>query len=195
MIDQARTIPAFVTARLTHRSMAMNVLIVISASLLLAISAQIAVPLPFSTVPMTLQPLALLLIGASLGTKRAFSAASLYLIEGMSGLPVFAHGIGGVVALLGPTAGYLWAFPFGAAVAGALSERGWTRTFAGSVGAMTLALSVVYFAGWSWLATVMQLGAEAAFVTGVVPFIMADVVKIAIAAMILPIVQKLIARS
>lgn len=193
MIDQARTIPAFVTARLTHRSMAMNVLIVISASLLLAISAQIEVPLPF--VPMTLQPLALLLIGASLGTKRAFSAASLYLIEGMSGLPVFAHGTSGFVALLGPTAGYLWAFPFGAAVAGALSERGWTRTFAGSVGAMTLALSVVYFAGWSWLATVTQFGAEAAFVTGVVPFIMADVVKIAIAALILPTVQKLIART
>jgi biotin transport system substrate-specific component len=188
------TLPGFVSERVTKRSLSLNAYIVVTASLLLALSAQVSVPMPFSLVPMTLQPLALLLIGAVLGSRRGFAAAALYLAEGAIGMPVFAHGASGLPALLGPTAGYLMAFPAAAAVAGFLSERGWNRSVPMTMLSMSAALAVVYFSGWSWLAGVIGLGAETAFMTGVVPFMIGDVIKIAIAAVALPAAQKIISR-
>lgn len=193
MIESMRneTLPELIAGRL-HRSAVTNLIVVVAASFLLALSAQVSVPLPFSAVPMTLQPLALLLIGATLGSTRGFAAAALYLLEGMSGLPVFAHGTAGPAVLFGPTAGFLIAFPFAAGIAGFFSERGWTRGVPETMVSMSIALSVVYFVGWSWLAGVWQLGAEKAFVTGVAPFVVADLVKVAMAAVLLPSAQKVL---
>src|SRR5215212_10346537 len=103
MTQKAMTIPAVVVDRLVRGRAAADMLLVIGASLLIAIAAQIAIPLPFTPVPLTLQPLAVIFIGAALGSKRGAAAAALYLLEGMSGLPVFAQGHGGLLWLLGPS--------------------------------------------------------------------------------------------
>jgi biotin transport system substrate-specific component len=159
---------------------------------LIAIAAQVAIPLPFSPVPLTLQPLAVIFIGVALGSTRGAAAAALYLLEGFSGLPVFAQGHGGSLWLLGATAGYLYSYPFAAWVAGFISERGWGSTIVRATSGMLLALGVIYLGGWSWLA--MLTNAKTAFVAGVAPFVLADIVKVALGATLLPYAQKIISR-
>lgn len=186
------TIPAVVIDRLVRGRAAANVLLVIGASLLIAIAAQIAIPLPFTPVPLTLQPLAVIFIGVALGSTRGAAAAALYLLEGASGLPVFAQGHSGAAWLVGPTAGYLFSYPFAAYVAGLVSERGWGSSIVRAISGMLLALGVIYLGGWSWLAVLTD--ARSAFAAGVAPFVVADIVKVAIGAALLPKAQKIIAR-
>lgn len=195
MNETVTTIPAAVSRYLIDRSVAMNLLLIVAGSFLLAASAQVAVTLNagFVRVPMTLQPLALVLIGASLGSIRGAAAAALYLAEGLAGLPVFSNG-GSTASLLGPTAGFLLAFPLGAFVAGYFSEHGWTRTFAGTFAAMSAALIIVHLGGWSWLATAAQLGPLEAFQVGNLPFLLSDAIKVALAAALLPRVQSALQR-
>src|SRR5215212_8644379 len=140
MTKKALTIPAIVIDRLVRGRVAANMLLVIGASLLIAISAQVAIPLPFTPVPLTLQPLAVIHLGVALGSKRGAAAAALYLLEGFSGLPVFAQGHGGAFWLLSATAGYLYSYPFAAYVAGFVSERGWGSTVVRAISGMLLAL-------------------------------------------------------
>ena len=192
MSMKAMTIPAIVTERLVRGRVAADMLLVVGASALIAIAAQIAIPLPFTPVPLTLQPLAVIFLGAALGSTRGAAAAALYLLEGFSGLPVFAQGHAGPAWLVGPTAGYLFSYPFAAWVAGFVSERGWGSTVVRAVTGMLLALGVIYLGGWSWLAALT--GAQAAFIAGVAPFVVADIVKVAIGAALLPKAQQLIAR-
>ena len=186
------TIPSVVIERLVRGRAAADMLLVIGASALIAIAAQIAIPLPFTPVPLTLQPLAVIFIGVALGSTRGAAAAALYLLEGFSGLPVFAQGHAGPVWLLGVTAGYLYSYPFAAWLAGFVSERGWGSSIVRSITGMLLALAVVYLGGWSWLA--MLTDARSAFVAGVAPFVLADVVKVAIGAALLPKAQQIVAR-
>lgn len=193
MSEKATTIPAAVIDRLARGRVAANMLLVIGASALIAIAAQVAIPLPFTPVPLTLQPLAVILVGAVLGSARGAAAAALYLLEGFSGLPVFAQGHGGPMWLLGATAGYLYSYPFAAWVAGFISERGWGSNVVRSISGMLLALGVIYLGGWSWLASLTD--ARTAFAAGVAPFILADIVKVAIGAALLPKAQKLIAAA
>src|SRR6267378_7772382 len=108
-----------------------NAFLIAGASLVTAAAAQLAIPVPWSPVPITGQTFAVLLTGAALGPRRAFAAQLLYLIEGAAGLPFFAGGAGGAAVLAGPTAGYLLGFPFAAALTGFLAARGWDRRFAG----------------------------------------------------------------
>lgn len=192
MSEKAMTIPAAVIERLVRGRAAANMLLVIGASALIAIAAQVAIPLPFTPVPLTLQPLAVIFVGVALGSSRGAAAAALYLLEGFSGLPVFAQGHGGPLWLVGATAGYLYSFPFAAWVAGFVSERGWGSSIVRSVTGMLLALGVIYLGGWSWLA--MMTDVRTAFAAGVAPFIVADIVKVAIGAALLPKAQKLVAR-
>lgn len=191
---RALTLPALVATRLAGESALRNVLLVVGASLLLALSAQVAIPIPFSPVPLTLQPLALLLLGGALGAGRAAMAVTLYLVEGATGLPVFAQGRGGALVLLGPTAGYLFAFPVAAAIAGWAAEKGWTRSPLRTIPMMALALAAIHLGGWSWLVAGIGLAPEAAFLTGVAPFLVNDVVKILIAAAVLPAAESIVAR-
>lgn len=170
-----------------------GVALVLGGSLLIALAAQIAIPLPFTPVPLTMQPLAVLIIGIVLGSRRGAAAAILYLLEGLSGLPVFAQGHGGPLWLIGPTAGYLYSYPFAAFLAGWISERGWGNSILRAFCGMFLALTVIYLGGWSWLA--LLVGPQAAFNLGVAPFVIADIVKIAFGATILPYAQKLVARA
>jgi biotin transport system substrate-specific component len=192
MSEKAMTIPAVVSERLVRHRAAADVLLVVGASALIAIAAQVAIPIPFTPVPLTLQPLAVILIGVTLGATRGAAAAMLYLLEGFSGLPVFAQGHFGAFALLGPTAGFLYSYPFAAGLAGFISERGWGNSILRAIAGMLLALGVIYLGGWSWLAILTD--PRTAFAAGVAPFVLADIIKVAIGAALLPKAQQLVSR-
>ena len=160
-------------------------ILVIGASLLFALSARVSIPLGFTPVPITLQTLVVMLVGAALGSRRGALAALLYLAEGATGLPVFASG-GGLLYLLGPTAGYLWSYPFAAFVVGWLCERGLDRSFATSLLAMLPGSILIYLIGVPWLAFVVHLSLSQALVAGLLPFIPGDIIKVIIAAALLP---------
>ena len=186
------TIPNIVLERVIRGRVLVNLLTIAGASILIALAAQVAIPIPGSPVPLTLQPVAVLLVGITLGSRRGAAAAALYLFEGMSGLPVFAQGHGGPVWLIAPTAGYLWSYPFAAWLAGFVSERGWGSSIVRSVCGMLAALGVIYLGGWARLA--MLSSASLAWYMGVAPFIVADMIKIAIVASLLPTMQRLVSR-
>ena len=178
------TLPA-IEDRLPAAATARRVLVIGLAAAVVALSAQIAVPVPLSPVPMTLQPLAVIVIGALLGPGAAASALLLYLLAGASGLPVFSAGRAGAAWLVGPTGGYLLAFPVAAAVVGALSR---TR---GVEGVSLLRLLVALAAGMTvihagGIAHLALLGNDpaAAFRAGFVPFLTGDLIKIGLAAAI-----------
>src|SRR5262249_7911620 len=154
-----------IPAALDQQRAATQVLLVIAGSAIIAIAAQIAVPIPFTPVPLTLQPLAVLLVGVVLGATRGSAAAALYLLEGAAGLPVFAQGHGGALWLIGPTAGYLLSYPLAAFAAGWFSERGWGSTVLRALAGMLAALAIIYAGGWAWLA--ILTGPSAAFTMGV----------------------------
>src|SRR3954454_21593790 len=114
MNARATTIPNTLLTRIVRGRAALDVLLVVGATAIIAIAAQIAIPIPGTVVPLTMQPLAVLLVGVTLGSARGAAAATLYLLEGFSGLPVFAQAHGGAIWLPGPTAGYLFSYPFAA---------------------------------------------------------------------------------
>jgi biotin transport system substrate-specific component len=159
--------------------------LVVAFSLLTALAAQVVVPLPWTPVPLTGQTFAVLLTGALLGSRLGALAMLAYLAEGAAGLPFFRAGAGGAGHLLGPTAGYLLAFPAAAFVTGLLAERGWDRRFLTAAAAMALGSFVILAGGWAWLAFALGSAARA-FGLGVAPFLVGDVVKIALAAALLP---------
>lgn len=162
-----------------------SALLVLGFSLLTAAAAQVVVPLPFTPVPLTGQTFAVLLTGALLGPRLGALAMLAYLTEGAAGLPFFRGGAGGVGHLMGPTAGYLFAFPAAAYVTGYLAERGWDRRFATAAAAMALGSLVILACGWAWLAAVTGDAARA-LQLGVAPFLPGDVLKVALAAAALP---------
>ena len=168
-------------------------ILVIGASLLFALSARVSIPLGFTPVPITLQTLVVMLVGAALGSRRGALAALLYLAEGATGLPVFASG-GGLLYLLGPTAGYLWSYPLAAFVVGWLCERGLDRSFATSLLAMLPGSILIYLIGVPWLAFVVHLSLNQALVAGLLPFIPGDIIKVIIAAALLPTAWKFVRR-
>jgi biotin transport system substrate-specific component len=186
------TIPAVLRTRMMLDRVEVNVLTIIGASLLIALAAQIAMPLPFTPVPLTMQPLAVLLVGVTLGSRRGAAAAALYLLEGASGLPFFAQGNAGAAWLVAATAGYLWSYPLAAFVAGWFSERGWGSTTLRAIAGMLAALAIIYAGGFAWLAILTS--PRAALTLGIVPFVVADIVKVALGAALLPQLQKLVSR-
>jgi biotin transport system substrate-specific component len=167
---------------------------VLFVTILTAIAAQVSIPLPFTPVPFTLQPMVVLLGGAALGSRLGFTSQILYLAAGIAGLPVFAASPvlpQGVGRLLGPTGGYLMSYPFAAFVAGYLAERGFDRRYLTSVIAMTAGLALVFAGGVAWLAWgAPSLGLNASLRAGFYPFVPADIVKVFLAATILPFAWK-----
>lgn len=158
------------------------------AAALTATAAQFTVVLPFTAVPFTLTPLVVILAGAVLGSRLGAAAQVAYLAAGIAGLQVFAPSVvlpPGAGRLLGPTGGYLLAYPLAAFVSGWLAERGWDRTRLRAVVALSAGLSVIYLGGFAWL-TRFAPSLSAAFTQGIAPFIVADFVKVAIAAVALP---------
>ena len=155
-------------------------------------AAQISVPLPFTPVPLTLQPMAVLIGGAALGARLGMTSQLAYLMLGVAGLPVFAASPTlpqGAARLLGPTGGYLMAYPIAAFVTGWLAERGFDRRYVMSVVAMACGLAVIFAGGVLWLTRVLQPGA--ALAAGFYPFIVEDAIKLLVAGGVMPSVWRL----
>jgi biotin transport system substrate-specific component len=160
---------------------------------LTAAAAQISIPLPFTAVPFTFQPIVVLIGGLALGPRLGLASQMIYLAAGIAGWPVFAASATlppGAARLLGPTGGYLMAYPFAACVTGYLAARAFDRSYWRSAVAMLAGLAVVYVGGLLWLA--LLVGAPAAIATGFYPFILPDLVKVAAAAGVMPSVWYLL---
>ena len=173
-------------------AVARAVILVALGTALLALSAKINLPLPY--VPMTLQTLVVLMIGAAYGWRLGTATVIAYLAEGAIGLPVFAGPVGGLAPLLGPTAGYLAGFVAAAFITGWLSERGWDRSVPRLFVAMGLGHIVILAAGFAWLAFGMKLGVEKAWLVGIVPFVAASVIKNALGAALVPAIRYMLDR-
>jgi len=160
-------------------------------TILTAIAAQVSIPLPFTPVPFTFQPMVVLVGAAALGARLGASSQILYLALGLAGIPVFAASPTlpqGAARLLGPTGGYLMAYPLAAFVAGSLAERGLDRRYVTAVFAMMCGLAIVFIGGVAWLTFISRpaLGISGAIRVGFTPFIVADFLKLLVAAGIMP---------
>jgi biotin transport system substrate-specific component len=169
-----------------------SVTLVALGTALLTLSAKVNLPLPY--VPMTLQTLVVLVIGAAYGWRLGTATVMAYLAEGALGWPVFAGSVGGLAPLLGPTAGYLFGFVAAAFATGWLSERGWDRSVPWLFLAMGLGHILILAAGFAWLAFGMKLGVEKAWLVGIAPFIAASLIKNALGAMLVPALRHVLDR-
>lgn len=170
------------------------VVLVLAGTAILAISAKVEVP--FWPVPMTLQTLAVLLIGAAYGSRLATATVVAYIAEGMFGLPVFANtppAVAGPLYMLGPTAGFIMSWVLVAAIVGFASDRGWDRSPVRLGAAMLVAIVVQFTLGFAWLAWFAHLpngaagiGMAHAFAGGVAPFLLGDALKVVLAALVIP---------
>jgi len=158
--------------------------LVIVFSLFIAACAQFAIQI--GPIPITGQTFAVLLTGMLLGSRLGAAAVIAYLIEGAIGLPFFAGGGAGLVRFLGPTAGYLVAFPAAAFITGAFAEHGWDKRYVTAVAAMAIGSVVIFLGGWAWFAVLTNTPPVAAFKLAVAPFLLGDVIKIALGAAVLP---------
>jgi len=196
--SQPAAIPHFPLAAVlwphtTNRSgLLRSVILVALGTALLTLSAKVNLPLPY--VPMTLQTLVVLVIGAAYGWRLGSLTIVAYLAEGALGLPVFASPVGGLAPLLGPTAGYLYGFVAAALVTGWLSERGWDRSVPLLFIAMGFGHLIILAAGFGWLAFGKKLGVDKAWLVGVAPFIAASLVKNALGATLVPAFRRLLDR-
>ena len=158
--------------------------LVIVFSLFIAACAQFSIHI--GPIPITGQTFAVLLTGMLLGSRLGAAAVIAYLIEGAVGLPFFAGGGAGLVRFLGPTAGYLVAFPAAAFIVGAFAEHGWDKRYPTAVAAMAIGSAIIFLGGWAWFAILTNTSPVAAFQLAVLPFLLGDVIKIALGAAVLP---------
>jgi biotin transport system substrate-specific component len=192
-------------ARVDAHQRAIKVAALLFVTALTAAAAQLSVPLPFTDVPFTLQPMIVLLGGLALGSKLALGSQLLYLLAGIAGLPVFAPSPvlpPGAFRLIGPTGGYLLAYPIAAWLVGTLAERGLDKRYISSVLAMLAGLVIIYASGALWLAFFARsvtptsaIGLQAALAAGVYPFVIADVLKLLAAAAIFPMLWRLVGHA
>ena len=166
--------------------------LVIGFSLLTALSAQIVIPL--GPIPITGQTFAVLLTGALLGSRLGAITMIVYLMEGAVGLPFFAGGHFSLAHLMGPTGGYLIAFPAAAYITGAFAEHGWDRRFFTAAAAMAIGSAVIMLSGWAWFSIVMRTSPLLTLFDTVIKFIPGDIIKISLAAAVLPSGWKLLRR-
>jgi len=199
MINQTQMLPyiPLVKVFFPHRTLARDLLLVLAGSLLIALTARIVIPLPWTPVPITGQTFGVLLMGALLGSRLGFLAVLAYLFEGALGLPVFAKG-GGLAYMLGPTGGYLISYPLAAGVVGYLVERwGADRAFFRTLVAMLAGNLLIYALGLPWLAAWLigagkYAGLSGLLAAGMLPFIPGDFIKAVLAAALLPSAWRLV---
>jgi biotin transport system substrate-specific component len=173
------------TLGVRRAALAVQGLAVVLGALLVAVAAQVSIPLPGTPVPMTLQPMAVLLVGGLLGARLGALSMIVYLAMGAAGLPVFTPTVPliGVARLLGPTGGYLLAYPFAAYVVGRLASGDWRRTALGAFAGLVL----IHLGGLAQLAILTgDLSAAARF--GTWPFLLGDLLKLAV---LVPVLTKL----
>jgi biotin transport system substrate-specific component len=185
--------PSAAGSRARALSLALDLALTLAGSALIALSARVAIPLPFSPVPVTGQTFAVLLVGAALGRRRGAAAVIAYLAEGAAGLPVFAGLNAGPAVLVGPTGGYLIGFIPGAWLCGLLAERGWDRRVGTTILSMILGNVAIFAVALPWLAR--YVGASHVWAMGFWPFVPGDIVKIGLAAAALPLAWKWLGRE
>lgn len=168
--------------------------LVLGSAALVGVCAQVAVPLPFTPVPLTLQPFAVLLASAALGSRRGAAGMGVYLLLGLAGLPWFAQHHGGLAVATGASFGYLLSYPLVGAVVGALAQRRGDRTPLRAAGSMVLGLATIYALGVGWLMAVLHVGLAEGLALGMTPFLLGDLVKVVVAAALLPAAWKLVSR-
>ena len=168
-------------ALLARQSLLTQILLVLGGSLVVAMSAQVSVPM--FPVPMTLQTLAISIIGLTYGSRLAAATLIAYLAEGAIGLPVFAGGGAGAAYMMGPTAGFLWGFVGMAWLTGSLVERGFDRGFGKLFAAAIIPAALLFVPGVGVLMAVTGMAAGKAIAVGLTPFIVGALVKAAIAAL------------
>lgn len=189
------TAPALTLADLWPRTRVRTAALVVAGAALTALCAQIAVPVPGTPVPVTLQTFAVLLTGAALGAGRGAAAQALYVAVGVLGFPVYADGQGGWEAATGATAGYLVGFVVAAALVGALAERRQDRTVLTAVPAMLFGSAVIYTFGVAWLTVHLDVTAARAVELGLTPFVIGDAAKLVVAGLALPAAWRLADRA
>ena len=167
------------------------VVLALAGSALIALCAQISVP--FFPVPLTLQTFAVFLIGLSFGWRLGGITVALYLLEGALGLPVFAGGKGGLIVFMGPTAGYLAGFLLAATACGWFAERGFDRNYTKLFTALLISNILLYAPGLLWLGSLIGWD-KPVLELGLYPFVMGDLLKIAMAVLLLPSAWKLVKR-
>lgn len=200
MQSRASAHTALAPALWTGNRAIQNVVLVLIGTAVLTLSAKIQVP--FWPVPITLQTLAVMLIAATYGSRLAVATMLAYIAEGALGLPVFANTppqIAGPAYLIGPTAGYIWGYVAAAAIIGFAADRGWSRSVPKLFAAMLAGEIVLFGMGFAWLAWFATLssgaigmGAEKALAAGVTPFLLADLLKLTLAALAVPAAWRLL---
>ena len=158
---------------------------------LMALLAQVRIPLPFTPVPLTGQTFGVLLVAAALGSKRGAASMALYMALGAFGLPVFAGGAAGLSYMTGATLGYLIGFVLAAYVVGGLAERGLERSVRTSLLPFLVGTLIIYLCGVTWL-TVLLGSLTKAFAAGLVPFLLGDAIKLVAATLALPAAWKFV---
>jgi biotin transport system substrate-specific component len=160
--------------------------LIVAGAVLIFLTSRVAIPIPGTPVPFTLQNVGILVVGGALGMRRGGLSALLYVALGVIGLPFFAEGKGGPSVILGATGGYLVGFIVAASLVGRLAELGWDRRIGGAIGATALGTAVIYAIGVPWLAVVTGLTAVQAIESGLLPFLVGDIVKLLLAAAVFP---------
>lgn len=168
-----------------------DVTLIVLGALFVAALAQVKIALPFTPVPLTGQTFAVLLVGATLGSKRSAAAMALYIALGALGLPVFAGGEAGLAYLFGATLGYLVGFVMAAYVIGLLAERGWERSVRTSVLPFLVGTVIIYVCGVTWLAIFLGSFSKA-IAAGLFPFLIGDALKLVAASLVLPAAWKVV---
>lgn len=172
------TISAKIWPQTQSNTMLRNIGLAVLGSAIVAIAAQVNIPLP--VVPLTLQTLAVLSIGAAYGARLGAATMALYAVEGAAGLPVFAQMKAGFAVIAGPTGGYIIGFILAAALVGYLAEKGWSNSFVKMIAASLLGAAVLYVPGLVWLHQFANGWAQT-FEWGITPFIFGDILKALIA--------------
>lgn len=167
-----------------------NALLVATGTVFISAMAQIALPIPGSPVPVTGQTLAVLLIGTSYGATLGLTTLLTYLLLGIAGAPVFASGGHGIERLTGATGGYIIGMVVASFITGALAGRRWDQRFATAIPTMLLGNVIIFGFGVTWLHAVTDKSWSWAVSAGLTPFILGEVLKIAIAGTSLPLVWR-----
>ena len=193
-------VPIRVSERISAR--ARHIALIVAGALFIALTANVAVPVPGSPVPLTGQTFSVLLVGGALGMRRGILATSLYLVIGFF-LPVYAQQASGVshiasvdggTLVLGATGGYLLGFVIASGVVGRLAELGWDRNLAGAVGAMAIGNVIIYVFGLPWLMAATGMNVSGTIAAGLTPFLITDLIKLAIAAGVFPLAWWVVGR-
>jgi biotin transport system substrate-specific component len=193
-------VPIRVSERISAR--ARHIALIVAGALFIALTANVAVPVPGSPVPLTGQTFSVLLVGGALGMRRGVLATSLYLVIGFF-LPVYAQQASGVshiasvdggTLVLGATGGYLLGFVIASGVVGRLAELGWDRNLAGAVGAMAIGNVIIYVFGLPWLMAATGMNVSDTIAAGLTPFLITDLIKLAIAAGVFPLAWWVVGR-